>query len=62
MSWNGATGIASWRINGDVRFAKSGFETLNVLSGLVAEVRAAALDAKGMRIGRSATVMISGST
>lgn len=60
VSWNGATEVASWRLEEDGRatrtVARAGFETALPLSGGTASARAIALDRAGNELGASPAV------
>ncbi|MEZ0291308.1 MAG: ArsR family transcriptional regulator, partial [Solirubrobacteraceae bacterium] len=57
VSWNGATGVASWRVTpaggAPVTAERTGFETEITLPRRAASVRVAALGADGEVLGRS---------
>src|SRR5581483_1886990 len=66
-SWNGSTEVASWRLvtgpsagslTGGRVVAKQGFETALPLTGNAAYAAAAALDASGAELARSAAVAV----
>ena len=60
MSWNGATGVASWRLYEDGRATqtvpRAGFETVLKPLTSARKVAVAALDAAGTELGRSGDV------
>jgi hypothetical protein len=67
VSWNGATGVARWRVLGGARrsdlrpvatVGRDGFETRIELGTGAGFVRAQALDAAGRELGRSAIVRV----
>ena len=67
VSWNGATEVASWRLESgrepqalrpEATVPKSGFETALPLTAGVRHVAAVALDAAGRPLGRSATISL----
>jgi Arylsulfotransferase (ASST) len=58
-SWNGATDVAAWRVEpGGPSVPRSGFETALPAPAGVRSVRAAALDAHGGVLGRSASLTL----
>ena len=64
MSWNGATGVAEWRVRpqgGPIStWPREGFETAITLRRRVPALRVQALDADGNVLGTSARVVVSG--
>lgn len=56
MSWNGATEVGSWRVNGQ-RVPKAGFETVMVFTGLVNNFVVEALGRDASVLRRSGTVV-----
>jgi hypothetical protein len=57
-SWNGATGVASWRLSDGGVMPRSGFETKLALAPGTHSVSVTALDRGGAPLGTSATVAL----
>jgi hypothetical protein len=67
VSWNGATGVSSWRVlagqhagalQAQVTFADNGFESSTILPKKYAYVRVQALGPAGQQLGSSLTARV----